>query len=177
MYFVQSIFLLKACCELHVRYLAPKHFARRSAVGQNQSGSKRYSFGSLADLPYCFGSNTNWSFNYCPAQSKTSSGSSSRCKNSAKTNKRNQACKKHLDYRWVLFNSELSCVISDILSSNNELDLQTYNHYSWSETLAFLNSCSNPFICCWKNRQIRQKVRALLKKVFCWISDSREDNQ
>ena len=58
-----------------------------------------------------------------------------------------------------------------------KLDLQTYNHYSWSETLAFLNSFSNPFICCWKNRQIRQKVRALLKKVFCWISNSREDNQ
>ena len=120
MYFIQSIFLLKACCELHVRYLARKHFAGRFAVSQNQSGSERCSFGSLADLPYCFGSNSNWSFNYCPAQSKTSSGSSSRCKNSAKTNKRSQACKKHLDYRWVLFNSELSCVICDILSSNNE---------------------------------------------------------
>ena len=57
-----------------------------------------------------------------------------------------------------------------------KLDLKTNNHYSWSETLAFLNSCSNPFICCWKNRQICQKVRALLKKVFCWISDSGEDN-
>ena len=55
-----------------------------------------------------------------------------------------------------------------------KLDLQTYNHYSWSETLAFLNSCSNPFICCWKNRQIRQKVRVLLKKVCCWVSDSEE---
>jgi len=57
-----------------------------------------------------------------------------------------------------------------------KLDLTTNNHYSWTETLAFLNSCSNPFICCWKNRQIRQKVRALLKKVFCWISDNGEDN-
>ena len=56
------------------------------------------------------------------------------------------------------------------------LDLQTYNHYSWSETLAFLNSCSNPFICCWKNRQIRQKVRAFLKKVLCWISGNAGDN-
>ena len=58
-----------------------------------------------------------------------------------------------------------------------KLDLQTYNHYSWSETLAFLNSCSNPFICCWKNRQIHQKVRVLLKKVCCWIFDSEEGNQ
>ena len=47
------------------------------------------------------------------------------------------------------------------------LNLQTYNHYSWTETLAFLNSCSNPFICCWKNREIRQKVKEFLKKIFC----------
>ena len=47
-------------------------------------------------------------------------------------------------------------------------DLQTYNHYSWTETLAFLNSCSNPFILCWKNRQVRQRVNDLLKKVVCW---------
>ena len=43
--------------------------------------------------------------------------------------------------------------------------LQTYNHYSWTETLAFLNSCSNPFILCWKNGQVRQRVTDLLKKV------------
>ena len=48
------------------------------------------------------------------------------------------------------------------------LDLQTYNHYSWTETLAFLNSCLNPFILCWKNRQVRQRVIDLLKKVACW---------
>ncbi|XP_078353863.1 trace amine-associated receptor 7e-like [Oculina patagonica] len=45
------------------------------------------------------------------------------------------------------------------------LDLETYNHYSWSETLAFLNSCSNPVICCWKNWQIFLKVRDILKKL------------
>jgi len=43
-------------------------------------------------------------------------------------------------------------------------DLKTYNHYSWTETLAFLNSLSNPVICFLKNRQIRQKVKDLLKK-------------
>ena len=48
------------------------------------------------------------------------------------------------------------------------LDLQTYNHYSWTETLAFLNSCSNPFILCWKNKRVRQSVTDLLKKVGCW---------
>ena len=44
------------------------------------------------------------------------------------------------------------------------LDLQTYNHYSWTETLAFLNSVSNPIICLWKSRQIRQKVIDFVKK-------------
>ena len=39
------------------------------------------------------------------------------------------------------------------------LDLETYNHYSWTETLAFLNSLSNPVICLWKNKQIRRKVK------------------
>ena len=43
-------------------------------------------------------------------------------------------------------------------------DLQTYNHYSWTETLAFLNSLSNPVICLWKNKQIRRKVKDIVKK-------------
>ena len=48
-----------------------------------------------------------------------------------------------------------------------EQDIKTYNHYSWTETLAFLNSCTNPLICCWKSRQIRQAVIAILEKLFC----------
>lgn len=48
-----------------------------------------------------------------------------------------------------------------------EQDIKTYNHYSWTETLAFLNSCTNPLICCWKSRQIRQGVLAILEKMFC----------
>lgn len=48
-----------------------------------------------------------------------------------------------------------------------ELDIKTYNHYSWTETLAFLNSCTNPLICCWKSRQIRQGVFAILERIFC----------
>jgi len=43
-------------------------------------------------------------------------------------------------------------------------DLKTYNHYSWTVTLAFLNSLSNPVICLLKNRRIRQKVKDLVKK-------------
>ena len=45
-------------------------------------------------------------------------------------------------------------------------NIQTYNHYSWTETLAFLNSCSNPFICCWKKREIFRRVKYLLKKLI-----------
>ena len=44
-------------------------------------------------------------------------------------------------------------------------DIKTYNHYSWIETLAFLNSCTNPFLCYWKSRQIRQAVIALPEKI------------
>ena len=42
-------------------------------------------------------------------------------------------------------------------------DIKTYNHYSWTETLAFVNSCTNPLICFWKSRQIRQAVITILK--------------
>ena len=43
-------------------------------------------------------------------------------------------------------------------------DIKTYNHYSWAETIAFLNSCTNPSICLWKNRQIRQKILLYFRK-------------
>ena len=48
-----------------------------------------------------------------------------------------------------------------------EQDIKTYNHYSWTETLAFLNSCTNPLICFWKSRQVRQAVLAILERIFC----------
>ena len=46
-------------------------------------------------------------------------------------------------------------------------DIKTYNHYSWTETLAFLNSCTNPLICFWKSRQIRQAVITILERISC----------
>ena len=48
-----------------------------------------------------------------------------------------------------------------------EQDIKTYNHYSWTETVAFLNSCTNPLICYWKCRRIRQSVKSTLKKLCC----------
>ena len=47
------------------------------------------------------------------------------------------------------------------------LNLQTNNHYSWTETLAFFNSCTNSLICYWKNVEVRQKVKNILKKLVC----------
>lgn len=46
-----------------------------------------------------------------------------------------------------------------------EQDIKTYNHYSWTETLAFFNSCTNPLLCLWKNRQIRQDILAITRKI------------
>ena len=46
-------------------------------------------------------------------------------------------------------------------------NLKTYNYYSWAETIAFLNSCSNPVIILWKNQQVRQRINGILKNVVC----------
>ena len=48
-----------------------------------------------------------------------------------------------------------------------QLEITTYNHYSWTETLAFLNSCTNPIICLWRNHQIREGIKLTLNRLFC----------
>ena len=53
-----------------------------------------------------------------------------------------------------------------------EQEIKTYNHYSWTETLAFLNSCTNPLLCFWKNRQIRQGVVATGRRITCHLANS-----
>ena len=63
---------------------------------------------------------------------------------------------------YLLFN--MPVLFAKIYHQILEQDIKTYNHYSWTETLAFLNSCTNPLICYWKNRQIRQGVMAILKR-------------
>ena len=57
-----------------------------------------------------------------------------------------------------------------------EKDIKTYNHYSWAETLAFLNSCTNPLLCFWKNRQIRQGIFAIRRRITCNLANSEETN-
>ena len=49
-----------------------------------------------------------------------------------------------------------------------EQDIKTYNHYSWTETLSFLNSCTNPLLCFWKKREIRQGIFAILRRRIAW---------
>ena len=48
--------------------------------------------------------------------------------------------------------------------------LSSYNYYSWSETVALLNSSLNPIVCCWRSRSIR---KAIFKLVAVWITCSR----
>ena len=88
-----------------------------------------------------------------------------------------QAAENRQRQREVKLAKSLSVIVGVYLLSNFpvlfvtiyhqilSLDLKTYNHYSWTETLAFLNSLSNPVICLWRNRQIRQKVKDFLKKI------------
>jgi len=54
-------------------------------------------------------------------------------------------------------------------------EIKTYNHYSWTETLAFLNSCTNPLLCFWKNRQIRQGIVAIGRRITCYLANSDEN--
>lgn len=52
-----------------------------------------------------------------------------------------------------------------------EQDIKTYNHYSWTETLAFLNSFTNPLLCFWKYRQIRQGIVAIIRRITCHLEN------
>lgn len=43
----------------------------------------------------------------------------------------------------------------------------SFNIFSWTETIAFLNSLINPVICCWRNRGIRRAIVNILANVVC----------
>ena len=66
---------------------------------------------------------------------------------------------------YFLFNTPF--LFAKIYHQILQQDIKTYNHYSWTETLAFLNSCTNPLICCWKNRRIRKGIETEFKKICC----------
>ena len=45
--------------------------------------------------------------------------------------------------------------------------ITSYDYYSWSETVAFLNSFFNPLVCCWRSQDIRKAVNKLLRHGVC----------
>ena len=45
--------------------------------------------------------------------------------------------------------------------------LNNLNVFSWTDTIAFLNSSINPVIFCWRNRAIRRPVLNVLAKMIC----------
>ena len=45
--------------------------------------------------------------------------------------------------------------------------ITSYDYYSWSETVAFLNSFFNPLVCCWRSQDIRKAVKKLLRHGVC----------
>lgn len=45
--------------------------------------------------------------------------------------------------------------------------ITSYNYYSWSETVALLNSSVNPLICCWRRQDIRKAIKKMLRHGLC----------
>ena len=56
--------------------------------------------------------------------------------------------------------------------------MDSYDYYSWSETVAFLNSFVNPLICFWRSEEIRKAVWRLLRRGCCkkWIPENADDD-
>ena len=42
--------------------------------------------------------------------------------------------------------------------------ITSYDYYSWSETVAFLNSFVNPLVCCWRRQDIRKAIKKMLRQ-------------
>ena len=73
----------------------------------------------------------------------------------------------------VKFAANLACIVAVYLAFNLpvllitalhqivQIDIDTYNLYSWAETLAFLNSTLNPVNCIWRVREIRSAISVL----------------
>lgn len=74
---------------------------------------------------------------------------------------------------YLLLNTPLLFV--KIYHLVSKQDTKTYNYYSWTETLMFLNSSTNPLICCWKSREIRRGAMAILKRMTVTVTYSDEN--
>lgn len=73
----------------------------------------------------------------------------------------------------IKFAANIACIVAVYLAFNLpvllitafhqiiRIDINTYNLYSWAETVAFLNSSVNPVVCLWRVRAIRRAIRQL----------------
>ncbi len=65
---------------------------------------------------------------------------------------------------YITCNIPVLCVMAYNFAGGS---FSSLNVFSWSETIAFLNSLINPVICCWRNRGIRRAVLNVFAKVVC----------
>lgn len=65
---------------------------------------------------------------------------------------------------YITCNIPVLCVMAYLFAGGH---FNSFNVFSWTETIAFLNSLMNPVICCWRNRGIRRAVFSVLAKVVC----------
>ncbi|XP_028518028.1 melanocyte-stimulating hormone receptor-like [Exaiptasia diaphana] len=66
---------------------------------------------------------------------------------------------------YFLFNIPVLCVT--IYHQIGSGALESYAFYNWSETIALCNSSINPFVCCWKSRDIRKTLIKTFRKGLC----------
>ena len=60
--------------------------------------------------------------------------------------------------------------IAVALTPQRGMPLSSYLARNFAATIVFLNSSLNPFLYCWKMRQVRQAVKETLRQLFCWSS-------
>ena len=78
----------------------------------------------------------------------------------------------------IYFSFNLPVLIVTALHQIVTGHIDSYDYYSWSETVAFLNSFVNPLICFWRSKEIRKAIWKLLGHGFCkkWIPENLEDD-
>ena len=63
---------------------------------------------------------------------------------------------------FVILNAIL--LLNNVLTNNTTFNIASNRAFS---TLVYLNSSLNPFLYCWRIKEVRQAVKATLKKVYC----------
>ena len=75
----------------------------------------------------------------------------------------------------IKFAANIACIVAVYLAFNLPvllitalhqiilMEINTYNLYSWAETVAFLNSTVNPIICLWRVKAIRRAIKNLFR--------------